>query len=106
MYNAHPSNCGKYIICAGPVGVHILKCPEELHWDTKKKICNWKRFAGCGKLKIIIYKNPKTQTNHIFYYFFANLITLTVFIECYLIKHLTLFYVSLKAKRPRKKFLR
>lgn len=91
MYNAHPSNCGKYIICAGPVGVHILKCPEELHWDTKKKICNWKRFAGCGKLKIIIYK---------------NLITLTVFIECYLIKHLTLFYVSLKAKRPRKKFLR
>ncbi|XP_066912861.1 chitin deacetylase 7-like [Clytia hemisphaerica] len=47
LYSPHPTNCGKYIICAGPVGVHILKCPEDLHWDVKRKLCNWKQYAGC-----------------------------------------------------------
>ena len=55
LYNKHPTNCEKYIICAGPIGVHILKCPEELHWDSKRRICNWKQFAGCG-MSLSFYK--------------------------------------------------
>lgn len=43
---AHPTNCSKFFSC-GSGKIVEMECPAGLHFNAKKKVCDWPASAGC-----------------------------------------------------------
>ncbi|EZA56553.1 peritrophin-1 [Ooceraea biroi] len=42
----HPTNCNHYFVCdfGRPI---VMKCPDDLHFNPDKKVCDFPWQAGC-----------------------------------------------------------
>nr|XP_012230502.1 PREDICTED: peritrophin-1-like [Linepithema humile] len=42
----HPSNCKHYFVCDHGRAI-VMECPEGLHFNPDKKVCDFPASAGC-----------------------------------------------------------
>ena len=46
-FKAVEGSCSKFIICNGNIEVH-QECPDNLHFNSEKKVCDWPENANCA----------------------------------------------------------
>lgn len=52
LYEAHPSDCGKYLQCLhGRYGER--PCAPGLHWNVEERACDWPLQANCEDFDIV-----------------------------------------------------
>ncbi|XP_018374706.1 PREDICTED: peritrophin-1-like [Trachymyrmex cornetzi] len=46
IFIPHPTNCNHYFVCdyGRPI---VMKCPEDLHFNPEKQVCDFPFKAGC-----------------------------------------------------------
>ncbi|KAL6262723.1 hypothetical protein P5V15_005515 [Pogonomyrmex californicus] len=42
----HPTNCRHYFVCDYGRAI-VMKCPDDLHFNPKDKVCDYPWQAGC-----------------------------------------------------------
>uniref|UniRef100_A0A1Q3FS54 Putative peritrophin-1 n=1 Tax=Culex tarsalis TaxID=7177 RepID=A0A1Q3FS54_CULTA len=46
LHLPHPTDCGQFLTCV-PGGAVPQRCPAGLHWNDRRKVCDWPWIAGC-----------------------------------------------------------
>lgn len=60
-YFPYPNECGRYVQCINGTAI-VKSCSGVLHFDPKKKHCDWPWAAGCGDSNLTPTPEPSSET--------------------------------------------